>query len=371
MQIHILGDSLVQSNTVSGNEFFDGWGDNISAYVKPGVTCLNYALGGRSSRSFLNEGRFVDMGKFTAQDKPVGMGPVLPRIEKGDYVLMQFAHNDDDTGRVSYRVNKQVDLGEADASGIYPTVVPEESMIVSTDYWIPGYPDILKEDGLDEAGIETVMATAKELMDECKGTYYPYDCGATYKGYLKYYVDQIRAKGAVPIFVARAINHRFENGIPKPAPAKTGRKIAAHGYPYVEAMKQLGEELNVPVINLCDATQAMYEMLGEEDSSYLHGIAFAGATTAADGEAYRASKWPAEYDRRRAEHDFNNLDGTHSNRFGGFLQASMIIEQLLEKHILEDVLLKETNKKVELPAKLIPRKAEIAGWFNKIKIFKD
>jgi hypothetical protein len=49
----------------------------------------------------------------------------------------------------------------------------------------------------------------------------------------------------------------------------------------------------------------------------------------------------------------------------------MIIEQLLEKHILEDVLLKETNKKVELPAKLIPRKAEIAAWFNKIKIFKD
>lgn len=371
MQVHILGDSLVQSNTVSGNEFFDGWGDNLSAFFKEGIPFYNYALGGRSSRSFLNEGRFVDMGKFSENDKPMGLGPALPRIQEGDYVFMQFAHNDDDTGRVSYRVNKQVDLGEADENGIYPTVVPEESMIVSTDYWIPGYPEILKQDGLDEAGIATVMATAKELMDECKGTYYPYDCGATYKGYLKYYVDQIRAKKATPIFVARAIGHRFEDGIPKPGPQKTGRKFAAHAYPYVEAMKQLGEELRVPVLNLCDATQALYEMLGEEDSSYLHGIGFEGATTPDDDPVFRASKWPAEYDRRRAENDFNNLDGTHSNRFGAFLQAAMMAEQLHAQHILEDVLLEKPSRTVAMPAKLIPRKADIAAQFNKIKIFEE
>lgn len=161
------------------------------------------------------------------------------------------------------------------------------------------------------------------------------------------------------------------DGVPKPNPPKTGRCDRRHAYPYVEAMKQLGTELNVPVLNLCDATQAMYEMLGEEDSSFLHDISFAGATTYEAGEAVRAAMWPGEYDRRRAEHDFTGLDGTHSNRFGAFLQAAMMAEQMHEQHILEDVLLKTPSRQVAMPAHLIPRKADIASQFNKIKIFAE
>ena len=74
--IWIIGDSTVEDNQPP----FRGWGWALPEYVKAGVTVKNHALSGRSTRSFWNEGLF----------KPVEEG-----MRKGDFLLIQFGHNDE------------------------------------------------------------------------------------------------------------------------------------------------------------------------------------------------------------------------------------------------------------------------------------
>ncbi|MFO0810968.1 MAG: rhamnogalacturonan acetylesterase [Gemmataceae bacterium] len=83
--LFIVGDSTVKTNT-RGQQ---GWGDPIAAlFDKAKIKVENHAIGGRSSRTFQNEGRW---DKILAAAKP------------GDFVLVQMGHNDggplDDTAR--------------------------------------------------------------------------------------------------------------------------------------------------------------------------------------------------------------------------------------------------------------------------------
>ncbi|WP_265594302.1 rhamnogalacturonan acetylesterase [Haloferula sp. BvORR071] len=72
----IAGDSTVRNN--SGE--MRGWGDEIGALMDPKkIQVMNRAIGGRSSRTFYNEGRWEKM---------------LAEMKKGDIVLVQFGHND-------------------------------------------------------------------------------------------------------------------------------------------------------------------------------------------------------------------------------------------------------------------------------------
>lgn len=68
-KIVLVGDSTVQDSS--------GWGPGFIKLLDPQVKCINAARGGRSSKSFINEGHW----KKVLEDKP-------------DYVLIQFGHND-------------------------------------------------------------------------------------------------------------------------------------------------------------------------------------------------------------------------------------------------------------------------------------
>jgi lysophospholipase L1-like esterase len=57
-----------------------GWGQMLPALCKEGVEVVNGAANGRSSKSFIAEGR---------------LARILERIEAGDVLLIQFAHNDE------------------------------------------------------------------------------------------------------------------------------------------------------------------------------------------------------------------------------------------------------------------------------------
>ena len=74
--IYIIGDSTVEDNTPP----FRGWGWALPDYVAPGVKVANHAMSGRSSLSFMNEGRFA---------------PVEEGMQPGDLLLIQFGHNDE------------------------------------------------------------------------------------------------------------------------------------------------------------------------------------------------------------------------------------------------------------------------------------
>lgn len=71
----IAGDSTVKSNGE-----MRGWGQEIGAFFDPDdINVVNRAIGGRSSRTFYNEGRWDE---------------ILRELKKGDFVLIQFGHND-------------------------------------------------------------------------------------------------------------------------------------------------------------------------------------------------------------------------------------------------------------------------------------
>ena len=74
--LFLIGDSTVNTPTKDQQ----GWGDPIAAFFdKTKIKVENKARGGRSSRTFITEGLWDQ---------------VLEKIKPGDFVLMQFGHND-------------------------------------------------------------------------------------------------------------------------------------------------------------------------------------------------------------------------------------------------------------------------------------
>lgn len=72
----IIGDSTVKVGTAGQR----GWGDELAPFFDAAkVNLVNRAIGGRSSRTFLTEGRWDD---------------ILKELREGDVVIMQFGHND-------------------------------------------------------------------------------------------------------------------------------------------------------------------------------------------------------------------------------------------------------------------------------------
>ncbi len=76
--VYLAGDSTVMSYG-SGNYPQQGWGGRLPALFTSGVTFNNRAIGGRSSKSFIDEGRLAS---------------ILGVIKPGDYLFVQFGHND-------------------------------------------------------------------------------------------------------------------------------------------------------------------------------------------------------------------------------------------------------------------------------------
>jgi len=77
MTVYVCGDSTAASY-LEKEAPITGWGQLLSGYL-PGVRVENRAMGGRSTKSFLSEGRLVR---------------IETELEKGDILLIQFTHND-------------------------------------------------------------------------------------------------------------------------------------------------------------------------------------------------------------------------------------------------------------------------------------
>jgi lysophospholipase L1-like esterase len=78
--LYIIGDSTVKNGRGDGAGGQWGWGDLIWHYFEPSkIDVKNNALGGTSSRTFITRGLWDE---------------VLGKLRPGDYVLMQFGHND-------------------------------------------------------------------------------------------------------------------------------------------------------------------------------------------------------------------------------------------------------------------------------------
>ncbi len=76
--IYIAGDSTAAIKGATEKPM-SGWGEYLQQHVQPEVVIRNYAVNGRSTRSFLAEGR---------------LEYIADQLKPGDYVCIQFGHND-------------------------------------------------------------------------------------------------------------------------------------------------------------------------------------------------------------------------------------------------------------------------------------
>ena len=78
--IFVIGDSTAAEKANYKTHPERGWGMVLQGCFDDKIIVDNHAVNGRSSKSFINEGRWQK---------------VLDRIQPGDYVLIQFGHNDE------------------------------------------------------------------------------------------------------------------------------------------------------------------------------------------------------------------------------------------------------------------------------------
>lgn len=112
--VFLAGDSTVQSYDASYAPLA-GWGQMIGGYFQETATIRNYAIGGRSSKSFIDEGRLSE---------------IMAQIQPGDYLLIQFAHNDEkeDPKRytepfTSYKAHLKTYIDEARSKGAHTVLI--------------------------------------------------------------------------------------------------------------------------------------------------------------------------------------------------------------------------------------------------------
>lgn len=77
--LFLIGDSTLADKPYTGSNPEKGWGQVLPLYFKEGLRIENHAVNGRSTKSFRDEGRWDTIQK---------------KIRPGDYVLIQFGHND-------------------------------------------------------------------------------------------------------------------------------------------------------------------------------------------------------------------------------------------------------------------------------------
>ncbi|UXP32381.1 rhamnogalacturonan acetylesterase [Reichenbachiella agarivorans] len=77
--LHLVGDSTMADKKDPDRNPEHGWGQVLPEYFGTELQVLNHAVNGRSSKSFMSEGKWE---------------AVKQQLKKGDYVFIQFGHND-------------------------------------------------------------------------------------------------------------------------------------------------------------------------------------------------------------------------------------------------------------------------------------
>ncbi len=78
MKLFIAGDSTA-SKKQDNQRPESGWGEYLKSFIPPNIDVINYATDGRSTKSFIAEGRLFQ---------------IETEITEGDYLIVQFGHND-------------------------------------------------------------------------------------------------------------------------------------------------------------------------------------------------------------------------------------------------------------------------------------
>ncbi len=186
----LIGDSTVRNGRGDGEGGQWGWGDAIAAHFDPErIEVVNRAVGGLSSRTFLTQGHWER---------------VLGLAKAGDFLLLQFGHND--SGPLN-----------------------DDSRARGT----------IKGVGDEVETIDNLLTGQREDVH-------------SYGWYLRKYVRDAKARGIAPIVCS-------------PVPRKTWQdgKVARSKDSYAGWARQVAKEEGVAFVDLNERIATRYEALGE------------------------------------------------------------------------------------------------------------
>ena len=214
--VFTVGDSTVKNGKGDGAGGLWGWGDFMGQFLDTTkVSVENHALGGTSSRTF------QDKGLWTI---------VLQKIKKGDYVLVQFGHNDDGPINDSLRARGTI-------KGI----------------------------GNETKEIDNILTKNHETVH-------------TYGWYIQKIVREAKSKGAIPIVCSPIPRNDWKDG-------KVPRNNASYGL----WAKQIAEKEKVAFIDLNTKMALQMEKLGETKVTGTYFYKKDHTHTSAKGAVFSAS----------------------------------------------------------------------------------
>jgi rhamnogalacturonan acetylesterase len=120
--VFLIGDSTVKNGSGKGADNLWGWGSFLADHfdtVK--IAVRNYALGGRSSRTFISGGNW---------------DAVLKQLKKGDYVIMQFGHNDSSPLDDSARARGTIRGIGNESREIYNPILKKQEVVYTYGYYM-------------------------------------------------------------------------------------------------------------------------------------------------------------------------------------------------------------------------------------------
>ncbi len=217
VKVHTIGDSTMAEYDESTTDK-RGWGMYLGSFFDPAyVTVNNRGKSGADTRGFYTGAAY--------------WASVKSQMNQGDYLIIQFAHNDE--GTVTYGMDNLE------------------------------YAAYCKEKGLP-------------APSDARGT----NPQTTYRDYLRLFIDEARELGVTPILAGPICRAYFQgNDIRRNGKHDLGDKFSKlengvfyenQSLPagdstmsYVKAMKVVAAEKNVPFIDLTDATRELYLSYGE------------------------------------------------------------------------------------------------------------
>lgn len=301
--IFLAGDSTVK--TYEDNQYIGGWGQFLGLFLDDEVIVKNAAHGGRSSRSFINEGRLYDIPGSSFTFSQNGGKSIADEIQAGDYLFIQFGHNDDASKISNYTTiyDRMVPLGEPDANGIYPVIPAEKqpTTFLPTEY--------------TDKATDSEEANALQTIAKYGSEYYAYGSG-TYKWYLKQYIDFAREQGAIPVLVTPVARVKFSG-----SEIIGGAGLHGENFAYVQAVRQLAEEEDCLLIDLFRDSKTLLETATSTYANYLMALKPNELTGA----------WPAGYDAAygNVEAGYTGIEATHYNKYGAYLEAAFVAQHIL------------------------------------------
>lgn len=214
IKVWLIGDSTMSIKEVKAYPE-TGWGMPFRYFFDSTVDVDDRAQNGRSTKSFIDEGRWKD---------------VVDHLSEGDYVFVQFGHNDEVPTKKTYTTEEQ------------------------------------------------------------------------FKNYLIRYVNESRAKKAIPVLITPVARRKFD---------ANGNIVGTHEV-YSQIVRDVAMQLNVPLIDLDKKSQALLQQLGPETSKLLYNHLEPGENP--------------HYPEGRS-------DDTHFSELGATKMAEIVLASVRELHL--------------------------------------